>query len=77
MLHISVNELLLWMKDSASALECGEAIAIALREQMRKGCRSLSSKHRSSTTTLKHNHTNGHFTETYLVASLPLIHSSD
>lgn len=29
MLHISVNELLLWMKDSASALECGEAIVIA------------------------------------------------
>lgn len=29
MLHISVNELLLWMKDSATALECGEAIVIA------------------------------------------------
>lgn len=29
MLHISFNELLLWMKDSGSALECGEAIVIA------------------------------------------------
>lgn len=27
--HILVNELLLWMEDSASALECGEAIVIA------------------------------------------------